>query len=157
MHEKEILASVQRISLGKITSFGKSKSKSKSKKIKGLIPEQYTITTSTIPNAGNGAFTNIFLPKRTVLGDYKGKHLSKDQYNRLRDQSYVWELSSRHGPVYIDGKNPKLSNWLRFLNDSRDRRVNIEPYQSHGKLYYRTLRNIKPGSELFISYGDGYW
>ena len=57
----------------------------------------------------------------------------------------------------MDGKNPKISNWLRFLNDSRDRRVNVEPYQSRGKLYYRTIKKINPGSELFISYGDEYW
>ena len=131
--------------------------KKKSKKLKGLILSEYTITTSTIPNAGNGAFTNLFLKKGTVLGNYKGKRLSKDQYNRLRDQSYVWELSSRHGPIYIDGKNPKKSNWLRFLNDSRDRRINVEPYQYRGDIYYRTIKNIQPGAELFISYGDDYW
>ena len=151
---EKIANSIERISLNQ-TSFGKSRKKTMLKK--ELTVDQYTIAPSTIPNAGNGAFTNIPLPKGTVLGNYKGKKLSKEQYNRLKDQSYVWELSSRYGPVYIDGKNPKISNWLRFLNDSRDRRVNVEPYQSHGKLYYRTVKNVKPGSELFISYGDSYW
>ena len=55
------------------------------------------------------------------------------------------------------GKPEKSSNWLRYLNDSRDKRQNFEPYQSHGKLYYRTVKNVKHGSELFISYGDSYW
>ena len=132
--------------------FGKKK-----KRVVGLRPDQYTIKTSTIPNAGNGAFTNIYLPKKTVLGNYKGKRISKQQYERLADDSYVWELSSRHGPIYIDGKNPKISNWLRFLNDSRDRRLNVEPYQYRGDIYYRTIKNINPGEELFISYGDEYW
>jgi hypothetical protein len=137
-------------------SFGKRR-KLRLKKNKGLTKDMYTIKTSTIPNAGRGAFANIRLPKRTVLGNYKGKRLTPQQYNRLRDQSYVWETSSRKGSVYIDGKNPKTSNWLRFLNDSRDKRVNVEPYQYRGKLYYRTIRVIKPGEELFISYGDEYW
>jgi len=123
----------------------------------GLTPEEYTIKLSTIPNAGNGAFANIPLPKGTVLGAYKGKKLSKSAYERLADDSYVWELSSRHGPVYMDGKNPKLSNWLRFLNDSRDRRINVEPYQYRQNIYYRTIKSIKPGQELFVSYGDHYW
>jgi len=136
----------------KITFFGKKK-----QRIVGLKPEQYTIQTSTIPNAGNGAFTNIYLSKGTVLGNYKGKRLSKQQYNHLKDQSYIWELSSRNGPIYIDGKNPKLSNWLRFLNDSRDKRINVEPYQYRSNIYYRTIKNIQPGKELFISYGDSYW
>jgi len=135
-------------------SFGKKK---KSTTRIFLQPSEYTIAPSTIPNAGNGAFTNIALPKGTTLGYYKGKRLSKDQYNRLRDQSYVWELSSRYGPIYIDGKNPKISNWLRFLNDSRDRRVNVEPYQYHGNIYYRTIKSVPAGAELFVSYGNDYW
>ena len=135
--------------------FGK-KRKTK-RKIRGLTKEMYTITTSTIPNAGNGAFANIFLPKGTVLGHYRGKKLTAKQYDRLEDSSYVWELSSKYGPFYIDGKPEKYSNWLRYLNDSRDKRQNVEPYQSHGKLYYRTIKNVKAGQELFITYGDDYW
>ena len=137
------------------SDFGKKKKKSK--KIVGLTPDEYTIKTSTIPNAGNGAFANNFIPKGTTLGYYKGKRLNSHQYNRLKDQSYVWELSSRGGPIYIDGKNPKLSNWLRFLNDSRDKRENVEPYQYRKNLYYRTTKNVEPGQELFVSYGDSYW
>ncbi len=150
---KPLFPDMSRLSLFGRSSFGK---KSKTKTV-GLGPEQYTIQTSTIPNAGNGAFANIPLLKGTTLGYYKGKRLSKQQYDRLKDQSYVWELSSRSGPIYVDGKDPKRSNWLRFLNDSRDRRVNVEPYQYKGNIYYRTIKNIAPGQELFISYGDSYW
>jgi hypothetical protein len=139
--------------MSRLSLFGK---RTKTKAV-GLTPDQYTIQTSTIPNAGNGAFANIPLLKGTTLGYYKGKRLSKQQYDRLKDQSYVWELSSRSGPIYVDGKDPKRSNWLRFLNDSRDRRVNVEPYQYKGNIYYRTIKNIAPGQELFISYGDSYW
>ena len=124
---------------------------------KFLKSSDYTIATSTIPNAGNGAFANIPLKKGTTLDYYKGKKLSASAYEKLKDDSYVWELSSPYGPFYIDGKNPKTSNWLRFLNDSRDRRVNVEPYQYSGRIYYRTKRRIKAGEELFISYGDYYW
>jgi len=134
------------------SDFGKKK-----KRVVGLTPDQYTIATSTIPNAGNGAFANIYLPKGTVLGNYKGRRISKQQYERLADDSYVWELSSRYGPIYIDGKNQKISNWLRFLNDSRDKRINVEPYQYRSNIYYRTVKNINPGQEMFISYGDEYW
>ena len=124
----------------------------------GLTPDQYTIATSTIPNAGNGAFANIYLPKKTVLGIYKGKLLTPPQYEALKDDSYVWEISTRHGPMYIDGKNPKVSNWLRYLNDIRNNRLyNVEMYQSRGNVYYRTIKPIKPGQEMFISYGDYYW
>jgi len=135
-------------------NFGK---KVKRKEV-GLTPDQYTIATSTIPNAGNGAFATIPLKKRTVLGVYKGKLLTPMQYERLKDDSYVWEISTRYGPMYIDGKNPKKSNWLRYLNDIRNNKLyNVEMYQSRGNVYYRTIKPIKPGQEMFISYGDYYW
>ncbi len=123
-----------------------------------LTKSEYSIEKSTIPKAGNGAFTNVDLPKGYTLGNYKGKKLSPAGYDRLRDSSYVWELSSPRGMVYIDGKPKKQSNWLRYLNDSRsERKNNVEPYQYRGKLYYRTKKKIPAGSELFISYGDSYW
>jgi len=150
---------VKRKSSKKRKSNKKRNSFGKKRKVKGLTKNMYTIKTSTIPNAGNGAFANIFLPKGTVLGNYKGKKLTAKQYNRLseNEQEYIWELSSKNGPIYIDGKPIKTSNWLRYLNDSRDKRQNVEPYQYGQKLYYRTIKNIKPGQELFITYGDDYW
>ena len=124
-----------------------------------LNKEDYTIKRSTIKNAGKGAFTNIYLPKGTVLNYYKGKKLSKKQYDRLSDSEYVWELSGRNGvPVYVDGKDKKKSNWLRYLNDpKKNSKINVEPYQYKQKIYYRTIKKVKPGDELFISYGDEYW
>jgi hypothetical protein len=116
---------------------------------------EYTIKKSTIENAGKGAFTNIYLRKGTILGNYKGQKLSKKQYDKLSNDNYVWELSSKNGPFYIDAR--KKGNWLRYLNDSRDKRINVEPYQYKQKIFYRTNKDIKEGSELFVSYGDEYW
>ena len=126
-----------------------------------LNKEDYTIKTSTIKNAGKGAFTNIYLPKGTVLNYYRGKKLTKKQYDLLPEHKtdYIWELSTPTGGVtYVDGKDKKKSNWLRYLNDpKKDSRLNVEPYQYKQKIYYRTIKNVKPGQELFISYGDEYW
>ena len=123
-----------------------------------LSKEDYIIKKSTLPQAGKGAFTNIYLPKGTVLGEYRGKKLTKKQYNSLNDQSYVWELSSPKGVFYIDAKPIKKNNWLRYLNDSRkSSKNNVEEYQYRGKVFYRTTKNIKPGSELFVYYGEDYF
>ena len=122
-----------------------------------LKPGEYSIKTSTIPNAGKGAFTNIHLPKDTVLDYYKGKKVSAKKYEKLVNDRYSWELSSPKGPFYIDAHRKKDSNWLRYLNDPRDNRVNVEPYQYGGKLYYRSITEIYPGQELFVSYGDEYF
>ena len=95
----------------------------------------------------------------TTIGDYKGKILTKKQYDKLPEEQadYVWEISTPKGPMYIDAKSKKHSNWLRYLNDSKDFRINVEPYQYKQQLYYRTTKNIRPGTELFVSYGDEYW
>jgi SET domain-containing protein len=124
-----------------------------------LEPDEYTIKKSTIKNAGKGAFTNVYLPKGTTIGNYHGKKLTAAQYDKLPENKtdYLWEISTPKGRMYIDAKLKKYGNWLRYLNDSKDSRINVEPYQYKQKIYYRTTKNIKPGKELFISYGDEYW
>ena len=123
-----------------------------------LKDHEYTIKTSTIPNSGFGAFTNVHLPKGTVLNYYRGEKLSPKQYNNLTDKSYVWNIKSKdRGHIYIDGQDESKSNWLRFLNDSRDHRNNIKPYQYREKIFYKTMKDIYPGQELFVNYGASYW
>ena len=122
-----------------------------------LKPGEYLIKKSTIQNAGKGAFTNIMLPQGIVLDYYKGKKVSAKKYEKIVNDKYSWELSSPKGPFYIDAHKKKNSNWLRYLNDPRDSRVNVEPYQYGGKLYYRTTRKIYPEEELFVSYGYEYF
>ena len=121
---------------------------------------EYSIKKSTIPNAGKGAFANVYIKKGTVLGEYHGKILSRKQYESMDDddQAYVWEVSSPSGPFYIDGGPVKKNNWLRFLNDSRSvSKNNVQEYQYAGRVFYKAIKNIKPGSELFVDYGDYYF
>ena len=100
----------------------------------------------------------MHLPKNTVLDYYRGQKLNPSQYKNLKNKAYVWSVKSKKlGNIYIDGQNESKSNWLRFLNDSRDYRNNIKPYQYCEKIFYKTMRDIYPGQELFVSYGDSYW
>lgn len=122
-----------------------------------LKKEEYTIKTSTVPNSGKGVFTKVDLSKGFTIGNYMGRKLNVMQYNNLKNDNYVWELSSSHGPFYIDASIKKYSNWLRYINHKSDNKENLEPYQYSGNLYYRTTKKIKKGSELFIDYGDEYW
>lgn len=117
----------------------------------------YTIKKSSIPNSGKGAWTNVDIPKGTNIGYYKGKKLSLQQYNNLKNEDYVWELSSPKGPFYVDGRVKSKSNWLRYVNHKPGSKANLEPYQYGGKMWYRARKNIKEGDELFIDYGDEYW
>ena len=123
-----------------------------------LKDHEYTIKTSTIPNSGFGAFTNIHLPKGTILDYYRGKKLNEKQYTDLKNKAYIWSVKSKDkGQFYVDGQNINSSNWLRYLNDSRDHRINIRPYQYKSKIFYKTMKDIHPGEELFVNYGESYW
>ena len=59
------------------------------------IPAQFTIKSSSIPNAGNGVFAKQFIPKGTRMGPYQGNPVPKDGMDRLCNTSYLWEVSNR--------------------------------------------------------------
>ena len=59
--------------------------------------------------------------------------------------------------LYTDAVNKRKSNWMRYLNMARkEREQNLKPYQYQGKVYYRTYKDIQPGTELLEFYGYDY-
>ncbi len=60
-------------------------------------------------------------------------------------------------PYFIDGSDPSVSNWMRFVNCARhEEEQNLLAYQYHGNIYYRTFKTIPPHTELLVWYGDRY-
>ena len=58
---------------------------------------------------------------------------------------------------YIDGKDEWYGNWMRYVNCSRsNKEENLVSFQYHGEIYYRVYKDILPGTELLIWYGDEY-
>ena len=58
---------------------------------------------------------------------------------------------------FIDGKDESNSNWLRYINCSRcENEQNLVAFQYRGEIYYRTYKEVKPGDELLVWYGDKY-
>ena len=57
----------------------------------------------------------------------------------------------------VDGFNPDTSNYLRWLNCPRNKsEENVEACECMGKMFYKTNKDIAPGQELLVYYGDGY-
>lgn len=114
---------------------------------------------SNIRNAGIGAFANQELKKGALLGEYKGSYVSKEQFERLRNTDYVFQVN-KQGRLhhYINGC---IGNWITRINGAKTKlqaqKINIECYQYGQKIYYRTTKNIKRGDEFIIYYGDEYW
>jgi hypothetical protein len=118
------------------------------------------VKTSTIPNAGKGLFATVDISKNTKLGEYKGKRLSEQQFQRTADTSYVWEVSARGKNVYVDARRRVANNPLRYVNGAifkrQKKKVNVEMYQYGQKVFYRTTKKVPAGTELIIDYGDEY-
>jgi hypothetical protein len=118
------------------------------------------VKTSTIPNAGKGLFATVDISKNTKLGEYKGKQLSEQQFQRTADTSYVWEVSARGKNVYVDARRRVANNPLRYVNGAifkrQKKKVNVEMYQYGQKVFYRTTKKVPAGTELIIDYGDEY-
>jgi len=130
----------------------------------GLTREQKSrlmVKKSTIPRAGKGLFAARDIPKGTKLGYYAGVYMDEKRYNQLKNQNYVWYIKNN---LYVDAY-PCKKALLRYINSfiSRKQRIkmkkkyNTEPYSYGGKLWYRTIRDVKAGDELFIDYGPDYW
>ena len=58
---------------------------------------------------------------------------------------------------YIDGLACEDSNWLRYVNCARnEEEQNLIAFQHHGDIYYWSYRQIYPGTELLVWYGEEY-
>lgn len=121
----------------------------------------FIIKQSTIRGAGKGLFTQKDIKKGTRLGEYKGKKVSEKRYLAMKDTSYCWEVDTSQGSFYIDAKKVIKNNPLRYINGAmtkiQKKKVNVESYQYNKKIFYRTIRNIKAGTELIIDYGDEFF
>ena len=121
----------------------------------------YTVGPSTLPNAGEGLFALIDIEANTKLGEYTGRLLTPEQYKRLPDNTYVFQVTlwKENRKMYIDGNDE--NNVLRKMNGAKTRRqhmrVNCFTYQYKSRIYFKTLRPVYKGEELICTYGDTYW
>ena len=58
---------------------------------------------------------------------------------------------------YINGKDERYGNWLRYINCSRtEKEQNLVAFQYHSQIYYRAYKDINKNDELLVWYGDEY-
>ena len=58
---------------------------------------------------------------------------------------------------FIDGRNAKKSNWLKYVNCATSQEVqNLSAIQIVDKIYYRADKEIEANTELLVWYGDNY-
>jgi SET domain-containing protein len=100
---------------------------------------------------GLGLFATRPIKKKTRIMEYRGPILDHAAAVRAenRGNRYLFEVSKNRT---IDG-TPR-SNIARYANHSCN--PNCEPIVWRGRVFIKTLRDIKPGEELVYDYGTDY-
>jgi hypothetical protein len=121
------------------------------------IPLPYLIIKkSSIPNSGQGVYTEKFIPKNTAVCEYKGKIIDETDITNISNSDYLLSLDNGK---FIDASDID-SGIGRYMNDSKIYKTNNCMYakcMERMTAYIVTTRDIYPYEELFISYGAPYW
>jgi SET domain-containing protein len=100
---------------------------------------------------GLGLFATRPIKKHTRLAEYTGRVLDLDEAEKAerRGNRYLYEVSTHRT---IDGTGRR--NIARYFNHSCN--PNAESIIWRGRVFIKTLRNIKPGEEITYDYGTDY-
>lgn len=122
------------------------------------VPKWASVSKSSIPDAGLGVFALKHIAYGVRIGPYQGLIRDPADVSKEEDMSYMWEVKENGKVVsVVDGSNAETSNFLRYINCAcTESQQNLVAYQYKRKIYYRTVRNIKPGEELLVWYGQEY-
>ncbi|KAG5187251.1 hypothetical protein JKP88DRAFT_348002 [Tribonema minus] len=110
---------------------------------------------------GKGAFAAARIAAGTWLGAYEGEALSQadldGRYPLGVRSEYVFEAGEG---MYVDARDPALSSWHRYVNHSAhacNLAVAAGADPTRPQVMFRTTRDVSPGEELLLDYGDCYW
>ena len=126
-----------------------------------LFERKLTVKKSTLPGAGKGLFTKVFIPKGSLIVEYKGEVVTWKEVEKMADDrnGYVFYFNSKY---CIDAWKTKKSV-AHFANDAKGItriegvRNNAEYVTQKKRCYIEAVRDIAAGSEILVGYGADYW
>ncbi len=125
-----------------------------------LLEKKIVVKKSGLTDAGNGLFAKEFIPKNTLIVEYKGKITTwKEVDDNDGNNGYIYFVKRNH---VIDASNNKKA-LARYANDARGLRRtkgltnNAEYVEVGTKVYIKSNKDIAAGSEIFVEYGKEYW
>ena len=80
-----------------------------------LLEKHLVVKTSSIPNAGKGLFTKIFIEKGTRIVEYKGRITTWKEVENDDHNVYIYTVNRNH---VIDA-NKTLKALARYANDAK--------------------------------------
>jgi SET domain-containing protein len=126
-----------------------------------LLDKNLYIKKSTIPGAGKGLFTKVFIPKGTRITEYKGEVVTWKEVEKMADyrNGYVFYFSQKY---CIDAWKTK-KGVAHFANDARGIvrvptiKNNSDYVTEKRRCYIEAVKDIPARSEILVDYGKEYW
>lgn len=125
-----------------------------------FLEKQLEVKDSSLPGAGKGLFAAAFIPRNTLIVEYKGKITTwKEVDDNDGNNGYIYYVTRNH--VIDAATYPKAL--ARYANDARGiQRVkgisNNSEYVEEGlKVFIKSKKDIQAGEEILVEYGKEYW
>lgn len=127
--------------------------------MKSFVKSLY-VKKSKLPNAGKGLFTKAYIPKGSLIIEYKGKITTwENAYHDDGKNAYIYYINKNH---VIDAKGDK-GMLARYANDAKGlkRLKGISNNCSYTiinkKVFIKAFKDIAPYEEILVGYGKTYW
>ena len=124
-----------------------------------LLEKELEVKESTIPNAGKGLFTKVFIPKSTPIVEYKGTITTWKEVKEDHTNPYIFYVKAGH---VIDARH-HLKSLARYANDAKGltrtkNKKNNACFDKEGvRVYLIATKDIQAGEEILVEYGTQYW
>ena len=114
-----------------------------------FIDNRLYVDTSTLPNSGYGVFTRSFIPKDTIIEIAHTIHIPE------KERHYMSTITKYDFSKF--GSNDTLvAMGFGGIYNSR-KNYNVEWESTDKTVIYKTLKDVYPGEELFVTYGPDYF
>ncbi|KAM9337642.1 PR domain zinc finger protein 14 [Symphorus nematophorus] len=123
------------------------------------LPEGLTIVQTSWGNLSHrGVFTDkSSIPKGRRFGPFQGKLVNTSEIKTYDDNTLMWEVFE-NGRLshFVDGRGGS-GNWMSLVKCARfPDEQNLIAVQVQGQIFYEACKEIRPGQELLVWYGDCY-
>lgn len=117
------------------------------------------VKTSNLPDAGKGLFAKVDIAKNEIVTEYQGRLAAWKDVENDADNGYIFHIND---DLVIDASKD-LGSFGRYANDAAGlNRIkgltnNAEYIEEDTHVFIKAKRKIPAGTEVFVSYGPGYW
>ncbi|XP_058493247.1 PR domain zinc finger protein 14 [Solea solea] len=123
------------------------------------LPEGLTVLRAAWGNVSHcGIFTDkSSIAKGTRFGPFQGKLVNTSEIKTYDDNTLMWEVFE-NGRLshFVDGRAGS-GNWMSLVKCARfPEEQNLIAVQVQGQIFYETCKEVRPGQELLVWYGDCY-